>query len=864
MNPSTAPSVNGIGLSPGRGVTSHTSESLALRHRAEARFREIASLLPPRSGEILSETAREMLHELQVHQIELEMQNEELRRAQGELELAREKYFDLYELAPVGYCSVGQSGVIVKANLTLATLLGVPRSVLTQRLLSQFIGKDDQGLYYRLRRKLMAAGEPQSCDVRLVRGDTTEVWASLVATVSQDEKGAPVMLVALSDASERKRADELERSNAVLLSAEAFNRSIMDSLGAEIAVLDRDGVIVAVNEPWRSFGRRNGIVAGKMSTRTDVGANYLSACHVDSDSPDHEDAVKASRGIQAVLDGRSTGFRQEYRCPSPLRPHQWFLMNVSPLTATGGGAVILHKDISERKLVERKLREALLLQETILNGATHPIIVTSNTGVIRLVNAAAVRALGYGRQELVSQRFVTCLFDPQELLERAQELGRRGPLPPQDEFSLLIGKAKAGEANEQEWTLMRQDGSRFPALVVQVGLRNEGGLDGYVFVAIDITERRRSKLAVMNAMQAAESANLAKSRFMAAASHDLRQPLAALSLYVGLLKQRLLPGNDELLASLQSCVDSLSELMGDLLDVSKLSAGVVTPKLADFAVDAMLESVVAISSAEARLKGLDLRLRGKGWFTRSDRVLLQRIVSNFVANAISYTDQGGILIACRLHQGRQWIEVWDTGHGVPADKKAHIFEEFTQLEDSVQHRGSGLGLAIAAKMAAVLGLRIRMSSRPGRGSMFAVELPAGQMVVPAAAPPPQALPRALVIGVVDDDTQVLPALVLALQAMGHEVVSATNTKDFMACLAGRKLDIVLSDYRLASAGTGFGVIEVARSLFGADLPAIIITGDTDPALIRSMADRGIAVHFKPLKMDVLQALIADATRTRKP
>lgn len=794
------------------------------------------------------------------------MQNEELRRAQGELELAREKYFDLYELAPVGYCSVGQSGVIVKANLTLATLLGVPRSVLTQRLLSQFIGKDDQGLYYRLRRKLMAAGEPQSCDVRLVRGDTTEVWASLVATVSQDEKGAPVMLVALSDASERKRADELERSNAVLLSAEAFNRSIMDSLGAEIAVLDRDGVIVAVNEPWRSFGRRNGIVAGKMSTRTDVGANYLSACHVDSDSPDHEDAVKASRGIQAVLEGRSTGFRQEYRCPSPLRPHQWFLMNVSPLMATGGGAVVLHKDISERKLVERKLREALLLQETILNGATHPIVVTSSTGVIRLVNAAAVRGLGYASEDLVGQRFVSCLYDPQELQEHAQELGLRGPLPPESEFSLLIrnGEAHAGETSEQEWTMVRRDGSRFPALVAQVSLRNEAGVTGYVFVVIDITERRRSKQAVMNAMQTAESANLAKSRFMAAASHDLRQPLAALSLYVGLLKQRLLPGNDELLASLQSCVDSLSELMGDLLDVSKLSAGVVTPKLADFAVDTMLESVVSINSAEARLKNLRLRLRGKGWFTRSDRVLLQRIVNNFVSNAISYTDQGGILIACRLHQGRQWIEVWDTGHGIPADKVEHIFEEFTQLEDSVQHRGSGLGLAIAAKMAAVLGLRIRMRSKPGRGSMFAVELPAGKMVAPAAAQSPQVLARALVIGVVDDDAQVLPALVLALQAMGHEVVSATNTKDFMARLAGRKLDIVLSDYRLASAGTGFGVIEVARALFGADLPAIIITGDTDPSLIRSMADRGIAVHFKPLKMDVLQALITDATRGRTP
>lgn len=838
-----------------------TSEDLALRYLAEAHLRGLSGSAPKDTTDPLSETAHATLHELRVHQIELEMQNEELQRLQRELEASRSNYVDLYELAPVGYCTVGLTGLVLMANLTAATMLGVARIVLTSRLFSFFVLKDDQHRYYSFRKALLTSGELQHCEVRLSKSDGSTFWASLSATVAQERDGTPVMRLSITDVSERKRAEELMHQNETLQLADSFNHSIMDSMGAEIAVLDREGMIIAVNEPWRLFGLENAIVSGVPPQHSGVGTNYLAASRGSRSRPTSEDAEAACLGIQAVLEGRSSGFAMEYPCASIQRPHEWFLMKVNPLAAPIGGAVISHTNISERKQVEKRLREALLLQEAILNGATHPIVVTSLTGAICLINEAAIDRLGYARQDLMD-RSVTCLHDPVELQARAQEQGLHRPLSSKDEFELLVAKAAAGATSEQEWTIVRRDGGRFSALVALVSLRDDSGVIGYVFVVIDITERKKSKVVMMEALQSAERANLAKSRFMASASHDLRQPLAALSLYVGLLKPRLLPGNDELLANLQSCVSSLGELMDDLLDVSKLSAGVVSPRLTDFAVDSLLDQVVSIHATKADLKGLSLRVRGGGWHTRSDRVLLKRIVSNFVANAISFTDRGGILMACRRREGRQWIEVWDTGHGIPADKLEHVFEEFTQLEEGVQQRGSGLGLAIAAKMAAVLGLRIRVLSRPGRGSMFAVELPPGLVPVRVVAQPAVIVSRPLIVGVVDDDVMVLDALTLALQTMGHQVVAASNAKDFITRLAGRQLDIVLSDYRLAMAGTGFGVIELARSLFGPDLPAIIITGDTDPAIIRSMAGRGIAVQFKPIKTDVLQELITQATLGR--
>lgn len=391
----------------------------------------------------------------------------------------------------------------------------------------------------------------------------------------------------------------------------------------------------------------------------------------------------------------------------------------------------------------------------------------------------------------------------------------------------------------------------------------DGKVTGTVGFAKDITSRKRVEIELHTAKAEADRANRAKSHFLAAASHDLRQPLSALSLYVGLLKDRTPPENTELVDNIQNCVASLSELLTDLLDISKLEAGIVVPKLSDFSLDDMLASLIGVHSLEAEQKGLQLRWRPSGTWACSDPQLFRRILGNLLANAVRYTRNGGILVCSRKRQGRLWIEIWDTGIGIPAEKTDFIFTEFIQLNDDALHRGSGLGLAIVAKTAALLGLQIRVLSRLGRGSMFAIEVPDSQKARMESRSTTARLVRPLRIALIDDNDLVLQALAMALESAGHRVVQAQDGKTLFERIGEQAPDIVVSDFRLSLAENGFDVIQESRRRFGPTLPACIITGDTDPAIIRNMAGRGIAVHYKPISVENLLTVITE-TVERQP
>lgn len=383
---------------------------------------------------------------------------------------------------------------------------------------------------------------------------------------------------------------------------------------------------------------------------------------------------------------------------------------------------------------------------------------------------------------------------------------------------------------------------------------------GAVVAHEDITAGWQAAEAMREARLQAERANLAKSRFLAAASHDLRQPLAALGLYVDTLERTLDARNASMLRNMRDCVASLGGLLDDLLDLSKLEAGVVTPQYCSFALDELVERVIAANAPEAQARKLSLRVRRSNLVVYSEPVLLQRMLANLVANAIRYTERGGVLIATRCREGTRWIEVWDTGIGIAPAMTSEIFEEFRQLGPHQGRGGSGLGLAIVARTATLLGVRLRVRSTPGKGSMFAIELRPGR--TGAAAPNPRIVHRPLRIGLVEDNAQVLDALEHALRAGGHEVVAATSGDELLTRLAAVAPDIVVSDYRLRSVETGLDVIAAARTHFGDTLPALIITGDTDPQLTRSAADSGIAIRHKPLDLESLQSCIARLTERR--
>lgn len=361
--------------------------------------------------------------------------------------------------------------------------------------------------------------------------------------------------------------------------------------------------------------------------------------------------------------------------------------------------------------------------------------------------------------------------------------------------------------------------------------------------------------------QAAEAASLAKSRFLAAASHDLRQPMHALNLYLGALQRHDLPGGARaLLENVRQCTQAMDGLFESLLDISKLDAGAVSPRIEPFAVGPLMQRIAIEFEPQAHEKGLRLRVRACRAWVRGDPALVERIVRNLVSNAVRYTRQGRVLIGCRRAANRLLIQVHDTGVGIPPDQQSLVFEEFYQVANPERDRtkGLGLGLSIVQRLAKLLDAPLTLRSRPGAGSMFALDLPLADAPAPAgdgALPPgaSEALHGKLVV-VVDDEAVVLDATRALLEQWGCEVVAAESGALAIERLAAvwRAPDVLLCDYRLRAPENGLLVMESLREEFNRQIPAAIITGDVLPETGELQAGGDVAVLHKPVADAVLR------------
>jgi signal transduction histidine kinase len=363
--------------------------------------------------------------------------------------------------------------------------------------------------------------------------------------------------------------------------------------------------------------------------------------------------------------------------------------------------------------------------------------------------------------------------------------------------------------------------------------------------------------------QQLEAANLAKSRFVAAASHDLRQPLHALNLFVTQLRRETDQVEQaRLVERIDASVAAMNELFNALLDISKLDAGVVTPSVSEFPVDDLLKRIEMTFAAAAREKGLRLRVVSSGAFVRSDFILLERILLNLVSNAIRYTNGGGVMVGCRRRGDALRIEVWDSGIGIPEDQRGSIFREFYQLSATERERsgGLGLGLAIVDRLCRLLDHPIELISRLGRGSRFAV-------VVATAPPrrltdqPPEAVAdqtMGKLVLVIDDDALVLDSMRGVLKSWGCSVVTANSGAAALACLAEieQTPDLIISDYRLADGDNGIRAIERLRKALRAPVPAFLISGDTAPERLREARASGYYLLHKPVLPITLRATIS--------
>jgi signal transduction histidine kinase/ActR/RegA family two-component response regulator len=363
----------------------------------------------------------------------------------------------------------------------------------------------------------------------------------------------------------------------------------------------------------------------------------------------------------------------------------------------------------------------------------------------------------------------------------------------------------------------------------------------------------------------AESANLAKSKFLAAASHDLRQPVHALGLFVGALRGLALPpAAQPLIDQIEASINALDGLFGALLDISRLDAGVVAVQRRPFAIRATLDRVCGEYAHEAEAKGVRLTWRDCAAIVDSDPVLVERILRNLVSNAVRYTDRGRILVGCRRCGPAIATQVWDTGVGIAVAQQPHVFQEYYQVGNPERDRakGLGLGLAIVRRLAELLGCELKLRSEPGRGSCFEFTLPLATEAPIAAEPSPEngrgALARGLIV-VVDDEQAIRQATASLLTGWGFDVIAAASGHEAVARLsaASARPDLIICDYRLRGEENGLGAIERLRSECNQSIPAMLITGDTAPDRLAEAQASGLLLLHKPVPNSKLRAAIVN-------
>jgi two-component system CheB/CheR fusion protein len=392
---------------------------------------------------------------------------------------------------------------------------------------------------------------------------------------------------------------------------------------------------------------------------------------------------------------------------------------------------------------------------------------------------------------------------------------------------------------------------------------HEGKTAGVIVTFADITGRRSTQSALETAQNESERANLAKSRFLAAASHDLRQPLQVMRLISALLaKAEHAQPAAELVTRLDHAIDSMAEMLNALLDINQIDAGVVQPVKASFPVQDLLTTLEREFSYLASAQNLVLRVVPSSLSINSDASLLEQMLRNLLANALKYTQQGGVLLGCRHAGPNLRIEIWDTGIGIASTQLREIFEEYRQIGNEARARGQGLGLglSIVKRLGELLGHEVRVRSWPGHGSVFSVEVPmaAARAATPAPPTPLAIAPPALAartILLVDDDPSILHLLQSFLASEGFQVLTAPDGATALSLAATTAPDMILTDYNLPGAMNGVALVAALRKQCARNLPGVVITGDIATTTLRDIARQGCVQLNKPMKLTQLMSII---------
>ncbi|WP_437884040.1 PAS domain-containing hybrid sensor histidine kinase/response regulator [Pseudomonas sp. LRF_L74] len=524
----------------------------------------------------------------------------------------------------------------------------------------------------------------------------------------------------------------------------------------------------------------------------------------------------------------------------------------------------------------------------LFENAVHGIFQASLEQGVRAANPALARMLGYQA--------------PEEVLWSASHLAGHLFLGGSEELKAIRDVLRQRSLVGYETRLRRRDGKVINVVMNILLKPDEPGLiEGFV---ADVTERRQAQLRLQQlneelerrvasrtnellmanenlleqigervraeeelrkARDVAEEANRSKDKYLAAASHDLLQPLNAARLLISTLRERSLEtASMNLVERAHQALEGAEDLLSDLLDISRLDQAAIRPDLDHYRLDELLGPLASEFEPVAAQGGLRLRARIPRYVLHTDARLLSRILRNFLSNACRYTERGGVLLGARRQGELLRIEVWDSGRGIAEDQLQAIFREFHQLDAgrSVNRKGVGLGLAIVERIAGILGYRIDVRSRPGRGSCFSVLVPLSSAVPVEPALPSRAMARpgnplpGKRLLVLDNEPEILLSMAALLGQWGCEVITAANEKDALAQLHGAAPDVLLIDYHLDNGVIGSEVIQSLRRHFAQPVPAVMITADRSDECRQQLQALRVPLLNKPVRPGKLRAVLS--------
>lgn len=489
-----------------------------------------------------------------------------------------------------------------------------------------------------------------------------------------------------------------------------------------------------------------------------------------------------------------------------------------------------------------------------LEDAPDAMLIIDAPGTIRFANESVKALFGHSNDELVG-RSVEALIP---------ERFRAGHVRYREQFEKHhVPRVMGG--HRLDLFGLRADGSEFPA---EISLKPVYCEPEWLTVAAirDVTHRAAEQRELKQAREDAERANLSKSRFLATASHDLRQPLQALALLNGTLRRMVedRPEAMEAVSQQEQTIASMTRLLNALLDISKLESGAVKPDPSDFVVSSLFEEMRREFASLADSKGLTFKVTPCEDGVHSDPSLVGQILRNLISNAIRYTQTGWIALRC-LHAepGIVRVEVLDTGIGIPADQLHYIYDEFFQVggPHSRSREGYGLGLSIVHRLVKLLGLKLEVQSEVGRGSVFALTLPASRNAVAQASriqsqPRAQGAPTPARIVLVEDDAAVRNATRLLLKTEGYHVSAVGSMAEALDHVRqDARVDLLVTDYHLGDGETGTQVIAGVREAVGRPLRVVLITGDTSSAMRTLAPDPLTRLASKPIDAEELLNLL---------